>query len=293
MSRFLSSKASVPSPLPIARGGTGAVTAAAARAALNAVGGLTISPAQITTDQNNYAPAGWSTALHVRINSDGTYYMTGFAAGVDGEIKVLENIGAIPLILLRESTSSSAANRITTAAGSVCLEPGGVLVLTYDGTTARWRVGGQHQAVPYFQATFSAAQQIVSGAWVPLAYDSEIYDPLGWYVPGVIATPTAGRFTPKIAGLYQVRCYNGLVSLDDGNDYELALYKNGAGYQYLAQFIGAAGTPYMSFSPLVYMNGTTDYIEQFIYHVRAPWRNTILGLVGTEFSAFYVGALMG
>ena len=251
------------------------------------VNALTISPAQIIADQNDYTPTGWATALHVRLSCDATpRTITGFAAGVAGEIKVLSNVGAVPLILMRETVTSAVANRIATAAGDICLEPGGLLLLQYDGTTARWRVGGQHQAVPHFLAQ-AAGQSVLTGTWTKITFSTEVYDPMGWF-----DAVTNYRFTPKMAGLYLVTCRNGFNALGDQKEFDLALYKNGVAHRFIIFLNGAAALVVTSFTTLVYMNGTTDYLEQYVYHDHGVARDALSGASTTEFSAVYVGALM-
>ena len=63
--------------------------------------------------------------------------ITGFAAGSDGEEKILLNVGTQPGYLLGESTSSSAANRITK---TQIHAPGGQILIMYSADASRWIV---------------------------------------------------------------------------------------------------------------------------------------------------------
>jgi len=57
--------------------------------------GTTISPTALSGDSTGYNPTGWATAATVRVTSDATVRtITGFAAGVDGEIKTIINDNA-------------------------------------------------------------------------------------------------------------------------------------------------------------------------------------------------------
>lgn len=99
-----------------------------------------ITPSQITSTQNDYAPTGWATAQLVRLSSDADFdKITGFSAGVSGEVKTLTNIGSYCLYLAPEHTGSSAANRISYQE-EVILWPGSSCQIFYDGTSSRWRV---------------------------------------------------------------------------------------------------------------------------------------------------------
>ncbi|MCS6930571.1 MAG: hypothetical protein NZM43_13870, partial [Saprospiraceae bacterium] len=99
-----------------------------------------ITPAQITSTQNNYNPTGWSTATLVRLSGNSSFqYITGFAAGTSGEIKTLTNVGSFCLYLAPEHSNSSAANRIAYQE-EVILWPGSSCQIIYDGDASRWRI---------------------------------------------------------------------------------------------------------------------------------------------------------
>lgn len=99
-----------------------------------------ISPSQITSTQNDYAPTGWADATLVRLDGNsGFQKITGFSAETSGEVKVLTNIGSFCLYLAPEHTGSSAANRIAHQE-EVILWPGSSCQIFYDGTSSRWRV---------------------------------------------------------------------------------------------------------------------------------------------------------
>jgi hypothetical protein len=98
-----------------------------------------ISPAQITVDQNNYAPTGFSTASTLRLSTDASRTLTGLAGGADGRVILIHNIGAQDLVLADESASSTAANRFALNA-AVTIAADQTATLRYDATSSRWRV---------------------------------------------------------------------------------------------------------------------------------------------------------
>ena len=103
---------------------------------------LTISPSQITSDQDNYAPTGWDTADVVRLDFDtGGRAITGFSAWANGRPKVVfnttANFGYIPC----EHPDSTAANRALGTYDHI-IAPYGTLILEYDDTSDRVRVVG-------------------------------------------------------------------------------------------------------------------------------------------------------
>lgn len=106
----------------------------------NAGGGSpsVITPSQITSDQDNYAPTGWADATLVRLSGDnGMRAIRGFSAETSGEIKLLANVGSFPIYLAPEHSSSTAANRIKYFE-EVFLMPGQSCEIYYDGTASRW-----------------------------------------------------------------------------------------------------------------------------------------------------------
>lgn len=98
-----------------------------------------ISPAQITANQNDYAPTGAGTNTVWRLNSDASRNITGIGGGTDGRVLVLINIGSFNIVLTDADVGSSITNRFSFGA-NVILYPGATIVLVYDSTTQRWRV---------------------------------------------------------------------------------------------------------------------------------------------------------
>lgn len=98
----------------------------------------TISPAQITADQNDYNPTSAYLADILRLNSNAARSITGLAGGTMGRRKVLHNIGSFTITLVNESASSSAANRFAIGA-NYGLIAGGSVKLIYDDASSRWR----------------------------------------------------------------------------------------------------------------------------------------------------------
>ena len=105
-----------------------------------------ISPAQLTADQNDYAPTGHATASVIRLSVDGsTRSITGLAGGVAGRVVHFIHTGVSGgsnILFMEDSASSTAANRILVGSpggGSFTLFAGASLSLFYDGTSSRWR----------------------------------------------------------------------------------------------------------------------------------------------------------
>lgn len=100
-----------------------------------------ISPTQITSDQNDYAPTGFSTASVLRISTDASRNITGLAGGSDGRIIWIYNVGSFAAVLKDESASSTAANRFGFGADLTLGSKQGAQLI-YDSTSSRWRQTG-------------------------------------------------------------------------------------------------------------------------------------------------------
>ena len=142
---------------------------------------------------------------------------------------------------------------------------------------------------PAFRAWLNSDQSISNNTWTKVQFNTEDFDTTSAY-----DNTTNYRFTPTVAGYYQVNFrvrFNGtsLVS-------QLAsLYKNGviASYANSARFatssdIGVNG------SDLLYMNGTTDYLEVFGFLTASSGHiiqsDTLTGF-NTFFSAYLARAV--
>lgn len=104
-----------------------------------------------------------------------------------------------------------------------------------------------------FRAVNGSNQGVVAGGYVKAALDAEEFDTHSNFA--------AGRFTPTVAGYYQIAgaIHNNSSGLTAGAS---AIYKNGAGIA--TSVITAGGIAIiLSVSALVYLNGTTDYVELF------------------------------
>jgi hypothetical protein len=95
------------------------------------------------------------------------------------------------------------------------------------------------------------------------------------------------RFTPSVAGYYQVNAhaYFG-TSIADQQQVWIGLYKNGSGYMY-GSVQNASGNDNLSpsISTLIYLNGSTDYIEIYVRHGQAGATKDA-GSFGRAFNGF-------
>jgi len=98
-----------------------------------------ISPTILAASQNDYNPAGLSSAAVIRQDLSASVNITGLQGGADGRIVILMNISsAYNMTLKNASASSSAASRFSIWQDAV-IEPGQSATLIYDATASRWK----------------------------------------------------------------------------------------------------------------------------------------------------------
>ena len=109
---------------------------------------------------------------------------------------------------------------------------------------------------PAFSAYASTNQTVSDGTATKILFDTEEFDTNSNF--------SSSRFTPTIAGYYQV---NATVNCSQTAivDFVIWIYKNNTQYKRGFGFAGTASKFIAPVSTLVYLNGSTDYVEVFIY----------------------------
>jgi hypothetical protein len=120
---------------------------------------------------------------------------------------------------------------------------------------------------PCFSAYAGASTSIGAGAIVKVAFSLKEFD-----LTTAFDNATNYRFTPLVAGYYQV---NSKVSTNDATGYHSCrLNKNGAIYKSGPLTYPTASAGESLVSALVFLNGSTDYIEIFAYSSQAATIST-------------------
>ncbi len=101
-----------------------------------------ISPAQLTADTNDYAPANITLATTLRLSTDASRNITGLVDAREGAIKSIINVGNNPLVLQNQNAGSAAANRFDFGA-DITLASKQSATIRYDGTDQRWKLIAQ------------------------------------------------------------------------------------------------------------------------------------------------------
>ena len=116
---------------------------------------------------------------------------------------------------------------------------------------------------PGFRSYISGAQAITNGSYVKAQFDTESYD-----VTNDFDSTTNYRFTPSVAGLYLVSVGINWGSTEDTKSYFISIQKNATVDTVLEIELHASGTDplIMNGSAIINMNGSTDYLEVYVYN---------------------------
>ena len=115
---------------------------------------------------------------------------------------------------------------------------------------------------PAFSAWISTTQSLSAATWTKVAANTEVFDTANCY-----DSTTNYRFTPNVAGYYQVSTTYTALSTGGATQMLGFLYMNGGQYRYMGdlRFPSGVAEAGATSSTLVYMNGTTDYLEFYAY----------------------------
>lgn len=127
------------------------------------------------------------------------------------------------------------------------------------GTVLTTATAGVPVNGPAFSALQSSGQSFSDSTFTKLSFTSEQYDTNNSY------DNSTSRFTPSVAGYYVVN-----IALSMGtavSQCNVVVYKNGSGYRggFSVYPTPTSGGAFVS--AMVYLNGSTDYIEAYVYAI--------------------------
>jgi hypothetical protein len=175
------------------------------------------------------------------------------------------------------STTSSGVVITSDNTGQLQLQSAGTTVMTITSTGVTTQVGA-----PAFSAYLNGAQSITSSTFTKVQCATEEFDTNSNY-----DNTTNYRFTPTVAGYYQI---NGCINFSSSTKVEFltSIFKNGSEFKrgvYVA--ISTAKDENCSVSALVYLNGSTDYVELYGYLNGTG----SLNFNGTQYNVYFQGYL--
>ena len=135
---------------------------------------------------------------------------------------------------------------------------------------------------PAFSASLSTTQSITSGVNTKVQFNTEQFDTANCF-----DNTTNYRFTPNVAGYYQINTCVRLRGTSSDNKL-MYLRKNGSDYIALDFYVISIEYFQIAASHVVYMNGSTDYLEVFVYT-----NGTNTSVISTSgLNTFFSGALI-
>jgi hypothetical protein len=120
---------------------------------------------------------------------------------------------------------------------------------------------------PAFSAYCSTAQVIPNATFTKVAINTELFD-----TNNNFDSTTNYRFTPQVAGYYQTG--GGIYYSFSSGAGQSAIYKNGVQI-FLSVYTSSVNGTLGSVNGLVYMNGSTDYLELYTYQNSGGSQNLI------------------
>ena len=139
-------------------------------------------------------------------------------------------------------------NASTTAGVVITPDNSGNVLLQYNGVST-----------PIFSAYTTTQTTMTNGAWTKIAYVTKMFDTNSNY------DTTNSRYLPTVAGYYQILATNSSNSSFTASNTAFSIYKNGAEHIRGATTAPSSAQVYTEVTGIVYMNGTTDYVEIWMY----------------------------
>jgi hypothetical protein len=119
---------------------------------------------------------------------------------------------------------------------------------------------------PAFSAYATANQSIPSNTFTKIQLPFEIFD-----TASAFDSTTNYRFTPQVEGYYQI---NASVGSTTTGVMLVSIFKNGSELNRGNQILGDPTSRISVVSSVVYLNGSTDYIELYFFQAAATAQNT-------------------
>jgi hypothetical protein len=247
----------------------------------------TVTNFTATAGQTSFSVPSY-TIGYIDVYRNGVRLVSTDFTATTGTTVVLNNACTVGDAVVTESFYvSSVLNAIPATAGAV----NSTYIADNAITTAKISAGAVIQADlatgvagngPAFSAYANTTTTLTANTDVKVTFDVELFDTASCF--------SSSRFTPNVAGYYIVNvCLN--VNFWNGTIFSALVYKNGSVYQNgQTAYPQTVGGVRASISTLVYLNGTTDYIEGYGYQYAVTSNNVVTASQNTTFSACLVRA---
>lgn len=129
----------------------------------------------------------------------------------------------------------------------------GALTVQKDGVTQ-----GVYGNIPAFRAYLSSNQTVSTGTSVKVQLNAKTFDTANCF-----DSTTNYRYTPNVAGYYNISIMGGASGSSALSYNYIQIWKNGSRTSFAIYGPYATSYQYGTLTNLIYMNGTTDYIEMY------------------------------
>lgn len=154
---------------------------------------------------------------------------------------------------------TGAVKLLTAGSGGINLQPASSIAsdVTVNVPSQNCTLGIQGPAFSAYQSASST--NLTNGVFTKVPFDTKIFDTNTNY------STVNYRFTPTVAGYYQVNCVV-IVGTASTGRLIVCIYKNGTEYSRVSNTpISSTYTTKVCGSSLIYFNGSTDYTELYVY----------------------------
>ena len=172
--------------------------------------------------------------------------------------------------------SGDTSGAITLSAPAVA----GTNTVTLPAATGTVQVSGN---MPAFSAYASSGTSCATSTPTKIAFQTENFDTASAY-----DNATNYRFQPTVAGYYQINAAVAIVTAL-GISY-IILQKTGTAYNYGNQVTNSASGVQVTVSSLLYLNGSTDYVEVYFFQSSGSTLTTYS--VGNNNYSYFNGCLI-
>lgn len=133
---------------------------------------------------------------------------------------------------------------------------------------------------PAFRATQAVPQQVNANVADLCVFATEVFDTNNCF------NPTFSAFTPNVAGYYQINAAAGNFFASNAGGIYVSLRKNGTLYSEGGKVSGGTNSfAAATVSDIIYLNGTTDYVDVLVTGIAASGTLNVKG-------QYFSGALL-
>jgi hypothetical protein len=185
---------------------------------------------------------------------------------------VLQSTGGGQITIQEPATASNFTQSLPAATGTVMVSQQALTIPNVAGTVM---VSGNQ---PAFRAFAGAAQTLTSTTDTRIALTGKTFDTASCFnnTASTVGGIPPYAFLPNVAGYYQINAVIGVVSTTTLNYNFIQIRKNNLNENIAIYGPYNATTNYGSLAVLLFLNGTTDYVDLFVQAGGNPTLSTII-----------------